>query len=68
MIKHPNGGLELCGAKELPPDQPAELEVKIGNRTAQFTLQVIKKRIKLFKDRFHFEEEALDPEWGIRIN
>ncbi len=68
VVKGANGGLELFGAKKLPPGQPTELEGKIGDRTAQFTLKAVQQGIKPLKDGFHFEEEALDPEGGIGID
>ena len=67
LIKRSNGSLELCRPKELPPDQPAELEAIVHGRAAQLVLKAGKEGIKAVKHRVHLEEEALDPEGGLGI-
>ena len=67
-VKNSNGFLEFLGIKKLPPGQPAQLEAIIRDRASQLALEPIQQGIILLKSRVHFDKEALDPQWGIRID
>jgi len=67
LIKGSNGLLEVWRPKKLPPGHPAKLEAIIGGGAPPVALKAVKEGIEALKYRFDFDEEALDPEGGIRI-